>query len=513
MGITKYNLDLLRYIQEKHKVSLNKVAQHFNKSETTIRREIEIINLYTKEPSIYIHNSICQTKLSYAEFTSFIQSISFDEYSSNSDERINVLLVQMFFHGCVNATALYQSWNLSLTTKKSDTARLREYLKTYNLELISIKKKGLALVGDDFKLRLILVYKLYRLIELSDQNKVIARKANTIIEQQIYQTSMEQLETYIPESFQQMNEFLENYRLTIAYPFKKFLLLFIAILKYRNLTTNKKYDLKCAPTQIYFTSDPYENYIFNIVLDMLDFSPNLNFPYDEKLAHLVDKFASKIEECITYKIYARQAFVEELYCYLYKVITANSFHCLFIDKTVRNTREELSIPYQIIQKFSRFFYEDYDFELKDEHLSTLAIMLQKHRIRNRIVNKNQRKIVIVTSISYERISYFITQLKDYVDIVLVDVLDSNDIYQLQQLEYDFILCFSERIYTILKRQKLPALLIHFFLDNDDIEKLLMFGFRRTRKRFFADRFVEELENKNKKEMIEYLKEQYEDYFI
>lgn len=513
MGISANDFALLRYIQERHSIDLPKVAKHFNKTETTIRREIEIINLYTKDPIIQINKSVCKTNLSYTEFVDFIHNIEIGEYSSNWKERCKVLLTTIFFSGYVNASSLYQDWGLSLTTKKQDTAKLRTFLQPYGLNLVTIKKKGLTIEGDTFKLMLVLCQILYRLFELTPEDKMEERVANTVVEKQIYQITLEHIKPFISESQNKMQDFLNNYALSMTYPAKKFLFLFICIMKYHPLTEQIYYPLKCKPTNIYFCDNRYENYIYNIILNMLDFSPNLEFPYDEKLFQLTNEFVSAIESCITYHIYARDSIVDEFYRYFYKQITANFFHCVFKDKTVRNTKERYQISYEIFQKYSNFFEEEYDFVLEDEHLSTLTMLLQKHRTINRIINDQTRKIVIVTGVPYERVSFFITKLKEYVDVDLVGVLDINAIYRLTEMSYDYIFCFSERIYGILKQLRFPTLLVHFFLENEDIDKLLLFGFRKPRKRFLTSSFVEEIKNMDAKEMEQYLKQQYKDYFI
>jgi len=50
----------------------------------------------------------------------------------------------------------------------------------------------------------------------------------------------------------------------------------------------------------------------------------------------------------------------------------------------------------------------------DEHLSTLTLLIQKHILRNRIINQQQKKIVIMTSINFERVSFFLELLGEYV---------------------------------------------------------------------------------------------------
>ena len=50
MSLSYNDLTLLRYIQKRQMIPLSKTALHFQKNESSIRRTIEQINLYSSEP-------------------------------------------------------------------------------------------------------------------------------------------------------------------------------------------------------------------------------------------------------------------------------------------------------------------------------------------------------------------------------------------------------------------------------------------------------------------------------
>lgn len=51
------------------------------------------------------------------------------------------------------------------------------------------------------------------------------------------------------------------------------------------------------------------------------------------------------------------------------------------------------------------------------------------------------------------------------------------------------------------------------MSQDDIDRLLARGFSTLKHRFLASSFVLELAGKSEREIVEYLKEQYGDYFV
>ena len=147
MGLSYDDLSLLRFIQKRQSIPLPKVAMQFEKNEISIRRAIEQINLYSAAPMIEIKKGWCLSRVSYKEFVDFIKGISMEDYASSWAERIRVVIVTIFFQGYVNASSLYESWGLSLPTKKQDTANLRRLLSDHGLQLVTLKKKGLSIEG------------------------------------------------------------------------------------------------------------------------------------------------------------------------------------------------------------------------------------------------------------------------------------------------------------------------------------------------------------------------------
>ena len=65
MSLSYNDLTLLRYIQKRQMIPLSKTALHFQKNESSIRRTIEQINLYSSEPMVRIEKSICYSCISY----------------------------------------------------------------------------------------------------------------------------------------------------------------------------------------------------------------------------------------------------------------------------------------------------------------------------------------------------------------------------------------------------------------------------------------------------------------
>ncbi len=515
MGLSYNDLSLLRYIQKRQRISLSKVALQFQKDEISIRRTIERINLFSHKPLVEIQKGFCLSPLNYKEFVDFIQQITMSDYNSSYIERIRIMIVTIFFDGYVNASSLYENWGLSLTTKKQDTAHLRQFLSGHGLSLVTLKKKGLTIEGDELQLRFLVIDILHPLLEFTPENRIAVRKANTPLEKQCYDLANTDLQSVSHQAVERLNFFLTEYNLSLNYPSKKFLLLFICIMEIRPVDESMKfcYRLPLAPLNIRFVDDIKVNRLYNVAFSMMNFSRSLDFPFDKRLWYTTEQFTEQVVSHLKHPFTIQEEFINELYNYLYREITLDHFHCTFVDKTVENTKEQFSDLYDTVRKYEVYFKASYNFSFMDEHLSTLTLMVQKHILRNRTINRQYKKIVVMTSINFERVSFFLEQIKEYVELQWMGTLNINEIHRLKDLDYDYIFCFSSRIFNILHAHNLPVIRMNFFVDNSDMKTLLANGFSTRKHRFLTTSFVSEIGGKSESEMEAYLKENYGDYFV
>lgn len=515
MGFNYNDLTLLRYIQKRHSIPLAKAARQFGKNESSIRRAIEQINLSFPSPVIEIEKGICSSHLSYEELVSLIRTMAPSDYASSWDERIRVMIVTVFFRGYVNASQLYEQWGLSLTTKKQDTGQLRQFLKKYGLTLTTLHKKGLTITGDELQLCFIVIDILHPLLEFTPENRVHARFANTPIERQSFELAMSFLQHGFFAAAEKMTLFLQKNHLAMNYPSKKFLLLFICIMETRPLkpanALSRRPPFKLP--DLHFTDSPAENRLYNIALSMQNFSQSPELPFDTRLWQITERFAESIVNEIKQPFSIGEDFLTELYEYFYREITLDYFHCTFVDKTVENTAGKFPVLYEQIRRYGIYFQAAYNFSLLDEHLSTLTLIVEKYIIKNRTVDQKRKRIVIMTSINFERIGFFLEQLREYVAFQWVESLNLNEMHRLADLSYDYIFCFSTRIFNILNSRNLPVIRMNFFPERKDIDTLLQLGFTAQTHRFYANSFALDLAGKTETEIVAYLKSRFGDYFV
>ncbi|MCB6342556.1 helix-turn-helix domain-containing protein [Enterocloster lavalensis] len=515
MTLSYSDINLLRYIQKRQRIALSSVANQFHKNETSIRRSVRLINLFAGDQLIMIQKGVCISQISYKQSVDFIQKINGSDYISSVTERFHVMIVMIFFHGYVNASTLYETWGLSTATKKKDTIQLRRFLKDYNLQLDVLKKKGLTITGDELQFRFLVIDILHPLFEFTFDNEMVARFANTPLENYSYRLTTQYLLPAFPNAVQQLNLIFEKQSMILNYPSRKFMLLYICFMDIRPCSNEAAftYRLPLAPLNLHFSDHPLENKLYNVVASMMNFSRSIEFPHDKTLWHITEQFLEQVVNHLNNPFIIQESFINEIYNYFYREIIINHFRCTFVDKTTEDTREQFKELYELIEKYESYYKAAYQFSFKDEQISTLTLLVQKHILRNRIVVKKRKKIIVMTNISFERISYFLEQLQEYVSIQWVATLNINDIHKLKELKYDYILTFSARNLNILKSHNLPVIRINFFVTEKDIERLHNYGFRSLNHRFLLTNFISEISGKTDTEIGKQLSESYNEFFV
>lgn len=520
MGINNSTLALIKYILDKKKVSIKNTSKHFNKNESTIRREIETINLHSKNREIIlIDNGMLTTSLNYTEYTEFIKSLSISQYSSTPDERVKIILISALVNDCVNLTSLYNELGLSVTTKKNDTKILKSILEEKNLKLTVIKKKGIKIEGDERVFRLLVIKHLQLIMDVNIDYKLERRKANNPFENYAFNLFIGKISSYNSIINEKLLYFINNIKVNISYLSRMFLVLYLSVSVFRQenkytLTSITNLPIKVTNHKI-FNSD-IENQEFSNIVSILDTNPYQQFPFDEKLLNLSNVFVDNLLLDIKVNIIKKDQFIKEVYYFMYKQISSHYLDVYFDDKTVNNVEIALPEIHKVISNNQIIFKDKYNVELNNIQVSTLSLIAKKWLNITASVKRKSLKIILVTNIVYERVQFFEELIKSYYDVILVGVFTLYDIEKIKTIDYDFIILFSNRMLSVIKDEFNNAIKVNFFLSDEDIKILNSYGFKPSKKRILIDEFVKEFKNLKSStdtEIIEYIKENYNDYFL
>lgn len=516
MALTESYLKLLKYVQEKRKINIEETAKKFKKNNSTIRREIDYLNVYLADhEQISIKNGYIISSLKYNDYLSFMKRLSIRDYSSNQNERFNLIIMKCFIEQFVNTTKLYDNLNLSLTTKKNDLKQLRLFLNSKKLNLTILHKKGIKIEGDELHYRILIIKILLPLIEINNDYIITKREANTPFDNLIINVFFNEYQNITEFCQKYITEFLKEYQLHLTYSSKKFLVLYIAISNIRKKYMLSFYleNIPVNPLNLYFFDDSNENKAFNHIIALLDFQEPLHFPENNILKQLCIHFVNELQKNIITHLHTRNMIVLEIYQYLYKSIIGIHYDFSFQDKMVRDTHVQFPSLYKNIKLALQKIQNHYKIEFAEHHIITLTLIMRKWINKNKILGRNQKKVIIVTNTSYERISYFIEYIQDIIELKIESILNINEIDLIKNIDFDWIFTFSDRIQSKMMSMNYPSIELNFFITDIDIDNLLKIGFSRKHYKMIASKFTNTIANKTDDEITKILTQEYNDFFI
>lgn len=506
--ISYNHVELMKYIMNNNPSTLETISNHFSKTPHYIRSEVQQINDYLTDYMIEIKNSNVYTNINYESFIEIMGSLDFDSYLPSQTERLNVIIVKAFFEEYCNLTHLYTSWNLSLTTKKRDMHVLKDMLATYGLGVERKPGFGIKIVGDILHYRMLIVR---ILIFCSDvyNFELLRRDANTPIENLIFDVFWNHVEQSTEDAEHIISNFLNEYQHEINYYSKKFFISYVLLALFKSdFNRVQPQQLKLQPLNLYLFSDPNENRAFNQVASIIDFNPSALMPHNAYLYSLVRNLYHSIIKQLDIKIKTLEDAIQELYIYIYRQYFNEHFHYVYEDKLVKKVENHYPEIHHFLVENLGDIEHFLDFKMNDEHLTSITLIISKWNLKNRYYSKNQKGILLVTNIAFERVNYFIEELHEHIDFKLVDTIDINEIGKLSSMKYDLIMSFSNRIKNVLSNQGYDSIKVNYFITQKDIQNLLNLGFEKPRHLLDTERFVRDLSQDNAEDLSKYLKEKY-----
>ncbi len=511
MSLDFNDLQLLKYLQENNDCDLAETAAHFYRNTSSIRRQLTSVSQHLgSRYSIRIYNSRIHANLTYSDYLAIIQDLTMDSYILSCKERLQYLIVRSFYEGTINLSRIYEQLLLSPTTKKSDTARLRSLLSAYELEIEIVKKKGIRIIGDELRFRMLIIEILLPLLEWDPHLQMKNRQANTPIQRLMTDlciTSARQ------NSLLNVDDYLSTFQL--SYQSRKLLTLYLSLLANRqeNNPIVSLDQTKLSVISWQLISDPLENEALLRIIAMLDFKSGPAIPLNNLLARKIDTLLGAVSQYHQITFFRNDQMKEELYYYFYKIYFQNYYHIQIKDKMVRDTEKKIPELYQMVRNLSNEVGVFLEIPLYPENHTTVTLILKKWIDYHQMAGENRRKIILVTNTSHERSHFFISTLKDLVEFELTAIISIQEIHLLKELTYDHIITLSERTSGLLNDQDLAFIRLNFFLGSGDLSRLLKAGFSPARKRLSATLLARQMAGLSEDEIQELLLRDYSEHVI
>lgn len=515
MTVNSFDLYLANRIQEKERITIDQLASKTNRSATTIRRSIHSLNTFLPVSDHFIiTESTVISQLSYQTLIQFIQSLGLLDFVTTVEERLDYLITSSILNSSINLSNIYETLLISQSTKKRDRAFFLELLAKDQLLLESIRGKGVTINGDELNLRIKAAQIISKVIEIDENNEIIARKANTPVQNLIY----EQVRSiFIKEVNVTLTQFLKENNLNFNYTGTKFLYIYTYISDYRiskgKRLASKKEFLVSPPHFDFFSSTDEENFSFSCILASLDNDGKTIYQKNEQIQSFSEQLIAFIEERIITTFYTKDSLAPALEHYLAKCIFRNGLGFDFYDNKLDDVKKEFSFLYQLVD----YFYEtnlSTHLSLDTYQLGTITLLFREHVLKNKISGRNRKKIVIVTNSAKEKSDFFAQQLAYYFDIKVIGYINIQEIHHLDLMKFDSLITFSNRISSILNEQGYPNIKLNYYFHDEDIQYLTKLNFSlNSHRKLLADDFVEKTRHIPSDQLSGFLKQEYPNFFV
>lgn len=514
--ITEFDLKLANYIQDKEAIDFESCVTLFEKSASTIKRSVYRLNAYLPEELHFrVQNHTIETEMTYSDYVRLCQELELKNYSPSVEERLDLAICYGFLQEIVNMTELYQSLYLSLSTKKKDRKKLGFLLEENEVEIVNRHSLGTSFHGNERFLRMFVAKELMAVIELDKSDNFVERLANTPIQRLLYEQFKRYLGPYHYEVIGRLDQFLGSERSAIDYASKKFIYIHAAISLMRiekgYEIPDKLTDIPKVPQHHILPSEKDSAY-FDYLIASLNYKEPFSFPVREELKGYVSEFIERLEVELEVYFHTYRKMHDELYAYLYKAQIKNRLAYYFDDDKLDDTKHIHSELYDVIEDNIKGIFP---FEFTEAQVSMICLIVKRFIIKNRLNKQERKKIVVITNSSVEKVSYFLEELAQHVNFEMVSYLTINELYALEELDFNTIITFSNRIAMLLADMGRDSIKLNFYLTPEDLDKLYACGFVKAQTvRVLAAEIVDDLEEKKtKQEKTTYLKTTFPQYTI
>lgn len=351
-------------------------------------------------------------------------------------------------------------------------------------------------------------------IDIDDKNNLYLRYANNPIESLIGHYFYTNVSHFINNTRHILQTLEDQYKINLSYISKKFIYIYLCISFYRN-NFNHYIDEEIRKTflanKINLVSHKQENEILNQLILGLDTKTTLSSitANNKYLKEQIMDFLEYIQSNIKTKIHNNTFLLEDIYNFIVKCIIRKNYNFDFYDNKLDDTALKFPYLYQLIK--SNDLIKQY---LTIEQIASLTLIFKRYVLENKRENRNTKRIIIVTNSSIEKAKFFETNIKQYLDVSIIEYLHMNELKQLSFFNYDFILTFSNRIARLCDYYGHNCIKINYYISDEDINHLLNNGFSKsTNRKLSAKQLVTEIESMELEEIENYLKSVYNKHFL
>ena len=538
MSLKQRHIEILNLVFQNDKVmDIKNISEYFQVSERSIRYDIKEINeefINTENSNILeMEEGKLVSNISREELTSLIKDMLPQKYIFTSEERIEILLLEiLLFREKFTLQALSDELLISKATLRKDIKDMNEKIKEFDVKIDINNNQGYILTGEESNIRQLMISILHKYggfteeIEREDINNLKIVKL-LIFEKKKKYFQNEDITLY------------KNILLKIQQKTKKIitdeaydaLLLHVIITSIRNrggyfitddvsnsnfIKSTEEYKIIKEIFQnedvdyrekdlIIFTDFYMGSYSYNT-----KFSFYLNWMKIETLVGRILEDAAKVFD-INFK--NDQILIKELINHMkpaiYRIKNKMSLKVSILD----DVKAEYADLYEKTRISLGVINEFLDENIDEDEIAFVTIMFKRaiNRNQEKLLGEEKRNILLVCGLGYSSSQFLAENINEKFDVNIVDIIPFN---QLENFEY--IKSVDLVVSTIdIEMEGIEVVKVNPILQKEDIDKLEEYALTKKSTKIPVSKILKVIrENKhieNEALIIENIRKQLKEY--
>ncbi|MGF1746911.1 helix-turn-helix domain-containing protein, partial [Vibrio minamisatsumaniensis] len=327
MKVNKFDLQLVKYITQNEISSFSSLEQYFEKDKATIYRSLQRSFSYISK---YKHLSQPTVPnlfdIEYSDYIRLINTLDLASYKPNQKQRVECVILMLIFNKVMSKQEIYKIIGVSVSTLKNDTQILSQVLARANLSLVTHRRKGTELTGNELGIRLLVTMQLIKLSQL-DQNLCLNSKiTNNPIEKILFDVFYNKCSDYLTVSKEQLTRVISDKKVSLDYNSRKFMMIYLIVSNFR-VSQGHKIERKNLPKLPWHDSvlleekSDNENRVLSSIFYSLTFKKGQYLCYDSKLLKAVREFLTSIQRNFITDIKDSLALESDIYLLMKNIIS------------------------------------------------------------------------------------------------------------------------------------------------------------------------------------------------
>lgn len=513
MSISDFELRLAEYLQEKGVVAVDKVCRKFQIQPARLRRAAQNLNaLPPARARFAVDKNLATSALTYDDYIRLVQSLTMDDYAAAQSERGDIMLSRAFFRSRPNASDPRQ--DPSGEVSPSAKALFKQPLTGRMFARFGARTFG-KIADDEARLRALIVSLLAPTLELDAGDKFTPNPANTPPRRILCDEFIEKAAPAFAAARTAAQAYLEERGARLTYAGKKIFYIYLCAALCRTeqgffLAPRGRLVPSSGPCDL--LPNAAENECLSDYSALLDRHESPPPPEDAKLKRLAENLIADARRRFAPKLDCSDRALAEIYGFLYRSILRNHWNLRFPGDKPPNPKKQFSQAIAAARPCIRPVEEAYGQKFSDAQIAALALTVKRLVNERSAACQNQKRIVVVSDSASEINAYFVSVLKNHIDLASVGVVHIGEPLRLRTEPCDALVAFSDRICARLAQAERPCVKLNFHLSRTDVDKLLRAGFSSAKRKLSVDRFIDEIAGMTKAETKARLIARYPEYF-